>query len=134
MTDRTEKTRPAVGAELFVSETLVNVIADLGDGAYDSESPATGMVTGQRFSDRLGTWATALALSYDENAEDVVGWFRTSESNGLEMSDADVRRHVSLFGRVRSYAFMVDPSQSSFSIFTVEDGVPVKVRALVSEN
>ena len=129
-----EKTRPAAGAELFVAETLVEVLADLGDGAYDSETPVSGMVTGQRFTDVRGTWATALNLTYENDVEDAVGWFRTSESNGQEMSDDDVKRHKSLFGKDRAYAFMVDPAQSSFAIFTVEDGVPVKVRALISES
>ena len=129
-----EKTRPALGAELFIAETLVDVLADLGDGAYDSEVPSSGMITGQRFTDMRGTWTVASSLSYEEDDENAVGWFRTSESNGVEMTADDVKRHVSLFGKSRAYAFMIDPSQSSFAIFTVEDGVAVKVRALVSEN
>ncbi len=129
----TERTRPAPGAELFVAESVVEAIADLGDGAYDSESPVSGFILGTRNTDRIGSWCEALALSYDEDDEDIVGWFRTSESDGLSMSDSDLKRHASLFGKTRSYAVMVDPSQSSFSIYTVEDGVPVKVRALMSE-
>jgi len=128
-----ERTRPAAGAELFLAESLVDVIADLGDGAYDSETPVSGFVLGTRNTDRIGTWCEALALSYDEDDGDIIGWFRTSENEGLSMSDADVKRHRSLFGKTRAYAVMVDPSQSSFAIYTVEDGEPVKVRAMVSE-
>ena len=127
------KTRYAPGAELFVPESLMEGFADLGDGAYDSESSSSGFILGTRFSDTRGVWTELTGISGDESLTGAVGWFRTSEGNGLEMSAADVRRHRELFGKERAYAVMMDPSASSLVFYTVEDDVPVRVRAMVME-
>jgi hypothetical protein len=129
-----DRKRYVPGAELFVSETIMEGLADLGDGAYDTETPATGLVLGKRFSDSLGTWAEITSISGDEQADDLIGWFRTSEGGGVAMSPADVKKHISLFGKQRAYAIMIDPQQSSLAFYTVEDGEPVSVRAVVVES
>ena len=131
--DMEERIRYAAGAELFVPERLMDAFADLGDGAYDSESPTSGMILGRRYSDTRGTWTEMESISGDQASDDAVGWFRTSEDGGLDMSPADIRRHEDIFGSVRAYAVMIDPSQSSLAFYTVEDGVPVKVRVMVME-
>jgi len=128
-----EKTRPAPGAEMFAAESFMEALANVGDSAYDSEKGLSGTILGRRFSVIRGTWAEALALSFDDDPEDVIGWFRTSESAGVRMSEEDVKKHKSMFGKDRAYAVMVDPSQSSLAFYTVEDGVPVSVRVLVVE-
>ena len=129
-----EKRRQVPGAELFVSESIMEALADLGDGAYDAEESNSGLVLGERFSDPLGTWARVTHISGDEDADGVIGWYRTSEQDGVEMSPADVKKHISLFGKGRAYAIMIDPQKSSLSFFTVEDGEPVKVRAVIVES
>lgn len=128
-----EKMRPAPGAELFAAESFMEALANIGDSAYDSEKRHSGTVLGRRYSDVRGTWAEALALSFDDDPEDVIGWFRTSEVAGTAMSEEDVREHRSRFGKSRAYAVMIDPSQSSLAFYTVEDGEPVIVRVLVVE-
>lgn len=133
MGDECARMRPAAGAELFVSDIIMDVLADIGDGAYDSEVPASGTVLGCRYTDIRGTWAEATELSFDRDAENAIGWYRTSERDGAVMGERDVKEHVSRFGKTRAYAFMIDPSQSAFAIYTVEDGVAVKVRVLVTE-
>jgi hypothetical protein len=129
-----DRKRQVPGAELFVSESIMEAFADLGDGAYDTETSNSGFVLGERFTDPRGTWATITHISGDEDSDKLIGWYRTSEQNGTEMSAADVKKHISLFGKERAYAIMIDPQQSSLSFFTVEDGEPVKVRAVVTES
>lgn len=125
--------RPIPGAELFLSESLMNAFAEIGDEAYDVAKAVCGSIVGSRHEDGRGTWTEAVGLSYELPLEDAVGWFRSREGGGIEMSEDDVRKHVSLFGKERAYAVMIDPSMSSLAIFTVEDGVPVKPRAAVME-
>ncbi len=129
-----DRNRYVPGAELFVSESIMEGLADLGDGAYDSETPASGLIFGKRYSDPRGIWVEVTRISGDADSGDVIGWFRTSEQDGVAMSAADVKKHVSLFGKERAYAIMIDPQKSSLAFFTVEDGEPVVVRAVVVEN
>ena len=101
--------RPISGAELFINESLMNALADIGDDAFDGEREICGSIIGARYEDNRGVWTQATGLSLEIPLEDAVGWFRSREGDGTSMSDDDVRRHVSMFGRGRAYAVMIDP-------------------------
>lgn len=134
MTQMEERKRPAPGAELFIGEAEMHILAELGDSAFDSESDDSGLLTGRVFHDILGPWATVTGFSRDwSDADDATGWFRTSERYGTEMSGDDIARHTELFGDRTAFAVMIDPPNSQMAMYKIEDGEPVKVGAAILE-
>lgn len=133
MVSLTEKTRSAPGAELFIDGSVASEIANTADDAYFDETDTEGLLIGSMFVDRRGTYGTVKGISADVgDTSSAVGWFRSSE-DGCAMSQKDISRHMRLFGKGKAYAIMVDAGQSSMAMYTVEDGVAVKVSAVMTE-
>ena len=125
MRDIPERTRISK-AELFVTDMMFDMIADLSDDAYYRETDAEGLIAGLFYRDVLGVYGVASGLiPAMSGIHEAIGWFRTSQR--------DIARHVGLFGRDKAFAIMVDNVASSFAIYAVEDGIPRKVQAAVLE-
>lgn len=132
MRDIPERTRISK-AELFVTDMMFDMIADLSDDAYYRETDAEGLIAGLFYRDVLGVYGVASGLiPAMSGIHEAIGWFRTSP-DGTSMSQRDIARHVGLFGRDKAFAIMVDNVASSFAIYAVEDGIPRKVQAAVLE-
>lgn len=124
--------RRQANAELFLAESAMAALADVGDDAYDSERNAEGVMLGRFLQDARGTYAEAVTLvPGTSSSEGAVGWYRSSERDGVQMTDADLKKHLSLFGKRRAYAVMISPAESSLAIYAVEDGVPVRIPAAI---
>ncbi len=120
-------------AELFVNEVLFDRIADASEEAYYGEGDAEGLILGHLFRDDLGVYGIASGIGAGtEDADGAIGWFRMS-SDGTAMTQRDMEKHMALFGAGKAFAVMVDGAESSFAIYSVEDGVPRRIQAAVME-
>ncbi len=126
--------RSVPGAELFFGESVAQYLADISDEAYGEEAEAAGFLLGRAYRDSAGDYAVVSGVTQDPaRSASAVGVFRSSLS-GIDATQEDVRRAVSVFGYVRVYVIIVDAVQGAMSMYAVENGAARKVRSAMVEN
>ncbi len=126
--------RSVPGAEMLFGESVAQYLADVSDEAYGEEAEAAGFLLGRIYRDSAGEYAVVSGVTQDPSrASGAVGFFRSSLS-GIDATQEDVRRAVSVFGYVRVYAVIVDAVQGAMAMYVVENGTARKVSSAMVEN
>ncbi|MDN5357962.1 MAG: Mov34/MPN/PAD-1 family protein [Candidatus Methanomethylophilaceae archaeon] len=158
-TGREYRRRSVPGVPLFIGENVVSRIANHADIGFAEEKEIMGLVMGRVYRDEEGEYSVAcdtatakldstgmsvrfdpdsledLFESIDGSAGDgVIGWYHSHPGFGCYLSDVDIRTHSRIFGEGLGFAIVIDPSDESLMVFTVEKSIPKTVQIVIAED
>ena len=158
-TGRKYRRRSVRGVPLFMDEGIISDMANHADIGYAEDKEVLGLISGRVYRDEEGEYSIAsgtatarldatgvsvrfdpdcledLFASIDESGGDaVIGWYHSHPGFGCYLSDVDIRTHSDIFGKGTGFAVVLDPSDGTLMVFTVEDGEPKVAQMVVSED
>lgn len=157
--ERLYRKRSVPGVQLFMDESVILTMAAHADIGFAEEKEIMGLILGTVYNDEEGEYSVAdgtattklestnvsvrfdpdsledLFTSIDENESGtVVGWYHSHPGFGCYLSTIDIKTHSDIFGEGIGFSVVLDPSDETLMVFTVEDGVSKKVQMVVSED
>ncbi len=157
--ERKYRRRSVPGVQLFMGDSVILTMAAHADIGFAEEKEIMGLIIGTVYSDEEGEYSVAdgtattkldstkvsvkfdpdsledLFTSIDENESGtVVGWYHSHPGFGCYLSDVDIKTHSEIFGDGIGFSVVIDPSDETLMVFTVEDGRSKKVQMVVSED
>ena len=157
--ERRYRKRSVRGVPLFVGEGAISQMANHADLGLAEGKEVLGLILGEICRDEEGEYSVAsgtatagldatgvsvrfdqdsledLFASIDESGGDaVIGWYHSHPGFGCYLSDVDVKTHSGIFGEGKGFAVVLDPSDGTLMVFTVENGKTKVAQMVVSED
>ncbi len=158
-TERQYRKRSVPDVQLFMGESVILTMAAHADVGFADDKEVMGLILGTVYNDEEGEYSVAdgtattkldstkisvkfdpdfledLFESIDENESGtVVGWYHSHPGFGCYLSDIDIKTHSDIFGDGIGFSVVLDPSDETLMVFTVENGKYKKVQMIVSED
>lgn len=137
------RTRPVKGVSLYISESVMESMADHADRGYVENKEVMGLLIGHVLKDADGVYVKVIeSATSDLDADEVsvrfkkeaieglfesmdrcigdavVGWYHSHLGIGCYLSDVDIRTHTGIFGNEAGFAIVIDPSDSAIATFS----------------
>ncbi|MDD4669108.1 MAG: hypothetical protein PHE95_04675 [Candidatus Methanomethylophilus sp.] len=118
-----ERPRTVPSAEVFLAESVMDGLADLGDRAFAEGRNQEGVLLGTFYHDGRGFYAVITDFRSGSDPVGAVGRYRAEPRSGCAPAAADLLTQEKLFGQTKSYLMVLTGSDSSFIVIKAEDGV-----------
>ncbi len=125
--------RTVPSAEVFLAESVMDVLAETADRAYAENLVHSGVLLGTFYQDSRGIYASVTGARPGDDPDGAVGRYRAEPGSGCAPAESDLSAQQQLFGTGKSYLMVLTGADSAFIVIKAEGGSLQPVRFVISE-